>query len=278
MSKNPLKPRAFFVTHLSNLGKYNFKKLKNNINVGDELSIIKVEHKKWILCHNNSRIGELYKWEQDRLIRKIEKYNIDLVYIVKELSTYGYGTLTIAIYESNSYKQYLKYPKKLLVKQNTLSHEQLLTLELHRSLKLQIELVPRTCFWSNVRSNIKASEWNKIRRYIYQRSNFICEICGGRGNRHPVECHEVWEYDESPNTQRLVSFQSLCPLCHEVKHYGLAKIRGNSERAFKRFMEINNLDRLTAIKIINVVYRQWADRNELQWDLNIEYLYNLDLN
>lgn len=38
----------------------------------------------------------------------------------------------------------------------------------------------------------------------------------------PVECHEVWDYDDDRKIQRLERRVALCPACHEVKHAGLA--------------------------------------------------------
>lgn len=139
-------------------------------------------------------------------------------------------------------------------------------------MKLQIELVPSSCFWSNVRSNIKARQWDKIRKQVYQKANFLCEICGGKGTKHPVECHEVWVYEDITLTQRLSHFQALCPLCHEVKHLGFAGIRGNRERVFNRFKVINGLDENIAVEIKNAVFNQWRIRSQQKWDLNIDHL------
>ncbi len=145
-------------------------------------------------------------------------------------------------------------------------------LQHHSTLKLQIELVPKSCFWSNVRSNVKTSQWDKIRKVVYQKARFLCEICGGKGTKHPVECHEVWAYDDLALTQRLIFFQSLCPLCHEVKHIGFAEVKGNGERAFNRFKEINQLDEETARQIKTAVFRQWKIRSRKKWELDIELL------
>lgn len=296
--QNIIKPRAFFVTPLSNLQKYSYKKVKNEIHIGDELGILKLENRNWILTHNNKRIGAIYKFEIDRLIRKIEKYKIDLICVVKEKSLRGNDYMQVVFYDRELYqpnflsrdkKNNSKKASKIILKDrsvdqpigptNILTIEEQKILEHHSTLKLQIELVPSTCFWSNVRSNVKAGQWDKIRKVVYQKANFLCEICGGVGTRHPVECHEVWVYEEVTLTQRLNFFQSLCPLCHEVKHIGLAGIRGNGERAFNRLKEINQLDEATARQIKIVVFKQWKIRSLQEWKLDIEHLkeWNIDL-
>jgi len=150
-------------------------------------------------------------------------------------------------------------------------------LELHKTLLLQIELVPRTSWFSNVRSNVKTKHWDRIRKEIYLKANFKCEICSGVGETHPVECHEVWTYDIATHTQRLSYFQAICQFCHEVKHIGLAAIRGNGERASNRFTELNQLDIETAKEIRRAVFKQWRMRSKKKWKLDIDLLKTFDI-
>lgn len=144
----------------------------------------------------------------------------------------------------------------------------------HASLKLQIEMVPSSCWFSNVRSQVSARQWDIIRHAIYKKADNKCEICSGRGSRHPVECHEVWEYDDTTHIQKLLKLVALCPLCHEVKHLGLAELRGNAFRAIQRFIDINHLDYdpQEANDIINAVSRQREERGLAQWTLDISLL------
>ena len=99
--------------------------------------------------------------------------------------------------------------------------------------KLTIESVPTTCWFSNVRDHVSAAAWKKIALVVAKEAGSRCEICGGRGHRHPVECHEVWFYDDKTLTQKLVRLIALCPRCHEVKHIGLAKRRGRLNKALE---------------------------------------------
>src|ERR1017187_4837170 len=160
----------------------------------------------------------------------------------------------------------------LYLSNDTLSIEEKQFLQMHQGLNLQIELVPASCFWSNVRTNIEVHQWEQIKKIVYKKANYLCEICGSKGKHHPVECHEVWVYDFTTMTQRLGFFQALCPLCHEVKHIGLAGIRGTWKRAFNRFMILNKLDEFTAGKIESAVFKQWEIRSDLYWKLDIKHL------
>ena len=153
-------------------------------------------------------------------------------------------------------------------------------LKLHKTLKLQIELVPRSCWFSNTRKNLKKSHWDRIRKYHYKKANNVCEICRGKGKKYPVVCHEVWVYNDKTLVQKLAYFQAICPLCHEVKHIGLAGILGNRVRALKRFKKLNNLNNETADNIIHTVFKQWRIRSKYKWKLDIKHLkkYGIDIN
>lgn len=145
-------------------------------------------------------------------------------------------------------------------------------LEIHNGFKLQIELVPNGCWYTNVRSNVTKRQWDTIRKDIYQKAGYLCEICGGIGSRHPVECHEIWSYDIPTRIQKLEKLEALCPLCHEVKHFGFASERGFRLRALRRFSKINDISLEEAEEIIHVVLQQWQERSLLDWTLDISLL------
>jgi 5-methylcytosine-specific restriction endonuclease McrA len=70
-----------------------------------------------------------------------------------------------------------------------------------------------------------------LRKRTYRQANYRCQVCGGRGSKHPVECHEIWHYDDENKIQKLMGLIALCPSCHQVKHIGLAQIQGKGEEA-----------------------------------------------
>ena len=87
-------------------------------------------------------------------------------------------------------------------------------------MKLTIEYVPVSTWGVNVRSLVPQETWDILRRACYKKANYVCEICGGKGDTHPVECHEIWEYNSITLTQKLIGLIALCPSCHRVKHLG----------------------------------------------------------
>jgi 5-methylcytosine-specific restriction endonuclease McrA len=151
----------------------------------------------------------------------------------------------------------------------------------NKDLKLEVELVPTSCWWSNIRSNIKVSEWDRIRFVTGGLADFKCEICGDRGTKHPVECHEIWMYDEKKKIQKLLKFQSICPLCHQVKHLGLTQGFGREiyNRAVDRFTRLNDLTITSSHELIKQAVTQFKNRSSLKWKLDVSLLshYNITI-
>jgi hypothetical protein len=142
-------------------------------------------------------------------------------------------------------------------------------------LKLTIELVPKTCFYSNVRSEVTRTQWDIIRRQVASKAYNACEICG---DNFRIECHEIWHYDDKKLIQKLVGMTALCKSCHMVKHMGYANVSGNGEKAIAHFMKINKLTRKMADKYIDKAFDIWARRSSKQWELDITHLkeYGID--
>ena len=75
--------------------------------------------------------------------------------------------------------------------------------------RLTVELVPSTCWFTNVRSHVSRAVWDRLRRQVAEAAGGRCEVCGGRGRRWPVECHEVFSYDDDERVQRLERLVAL---------------------------------------------------------------------
>lgn len=108
-------------------------------------------------------------------------------------------------------------------------------------IKLTIEMVPSTCWFSNVRSHVSPFIWQKLKRITFKKTYDECEICGGTGRNWPVECHEIWDYDDYTKTQTLKGLIALCPLCHAAKHYGLSKSKGREQEILNPLEKVNNI-------------------------------------
>jgi hypothetical protein len=139
-------------------------------------------------------------------------------------------------------------------------------------MKLTIELVPSTAWYSNVRSNVTPAEWDVLRKECYKKAGYKCEVCGGKGPNHPVECHEIWEYDDGDCTQTLGGLIALCPDCHSTKHFGFARVSGKEKEAKLHLMKVNDLTEEQADKYIEEVFMIWEERSKYDWTLDISFL------
>lgn len=138
--------------------------------------------------------------------------------------------------------------------------------------KLTIELVPQTCWFSNVRNHIPKDEWDRLRKPVFQKAGNRCEVCGGRGPKWPVECHEIFEYDDARHVQTLVRMVALCPACHSVKHYGLAQVKGLEQQAFAHLCKVNGWTSEVGHRYVKEQFAIWRQRSQHQWDVDLSLL------
>jgi 5-methylcytosine-specific restriction endonuclease McrA len=160
------------------------------------------------------------------------------------------------------------------------------------NLKLSIELIPASSWFDNVRSIKTPEQWKKIKTEVYKKAGYRCQICQGKGEKWPVECHEIWSYedklgskiDDGPgerldgdekSKQTLKGLIALCPNCHMVKHFGLAQIQGKGEQAAAHFCRINKLPRDFLDLYLEISFEQWSKRSRQNWEVDISYLENL---
>lgn len=145
---------------------------------------------------------------------------------------------------------------------------------------LDIELVPESSWLNNVRAIVSRAQWDIIRNKVYDRAWHTCEICGGVGTKHPVECHEIWHYDDLKLIQKLKGMIALCPNCHLVKHMGFARISNKEDIAVAHFMKVNKLKKPDANRYISDAFAKWAARSKKKWILDISHLteYGIDIN
>lgn len=145
--------------------------------------------------------------------------------------------------------------------------------------KLTIELVPSSSWTDNVRAIVSKKQWDYLKSQVSSRAYNVCEICGGVGPKHPVECHEIWSYNNKKLIQKLEGMMALCPDCHMVKHIGLAGIMGKRAQALRHLMAINKMTIKKAEAYVEEAFKIWAERSKKTWTLDISHLeeYGIDI-
>lgn len=141
------------------------------------------------------------------------------------------------------------------------------------ALRLIPELVPAQQFGANLRAVLPTREWDRLRRACYAAAGNRCEVCGGAGRRHAVECHERWAFDDASRMQTLVGLVALCPACHEATHLGRAIAIGNGPRALVHLARVNAIDEGVLQVLVERVFALWEHRCSLgAWTLDLSWL------
>jgi len=83
---------------------------------------------------------------------------------------------------------------------------------------LSVELVSRHSWGKSLAQLLPQHLWDKLRRLIYRRYNWTCQVCNAYGIE--VHCHEYWKYDDHKHIQYLQDLVCLCKDCHDIKHWG----------------------------------------------------------
>jgi hypothetical protein len=141
---------------------------------------------------------------------------------------------------------------------------------------LFIDLVPSTCWFTNVRSCVDEGQWNALRTMVYRRAGNRCEACGvprGR-DRQRLEARERWEYDEDNYTQTLRRLIALCWSCHRATHFGFAEVTGTSAEAKAHLRAVNGWSAGEADTHIAWAFALWERRSAREWQLDLSILTN----
>ncbi|UXF74652.1 hypothetical protein K7574_21395 (plasmid) [Stenotrophomonas maltophilia] len=143
--------------------------------------------------------------------------------------------------------------------------------------RLTIELIPSSCWYKNVRSNVRVATWSRLQSLISTASGGRCEVCGGQGPQHPVECHEVWTFDDRLLRQRLDRLVALCPACHGVKHLGRWLARGQVQRPLAWYCHVNHVTPAEAAAAVRAALELNAQRSRRQYRLDVSWLQRVDV-
>jgi hypothetical protein len=139
--------------------------------------------------------------------------------------------------------------------------------------KLYIDMIPKTSYFTNVRSIFNDCDWNLIRHHIYERVDYKCECCGKKKLKY-LEAHERWEYNEETKTQKLVRIIALCKLCHSATHYGHSRRTKNIDKINNHIKKINNYTDDELHNHIKEAYTLWKYRNKIKWTIDLNIITN----
>lgn len=136
---------------------------------------------------------------------------------------------------------------------------------------LSIELIPKTAWYKNVRSTVPCSVWMEI-RVLHLRH--FCVYCG---TEHELNLHEIWQWDDIRHVQKLTGFETVCFLCHNIKHLAFGGImieQGVIERKdlVKHYCQVNDCSAKDFERDAFEAMKVWEERSKFVWILDMTYL------
>jgi hypothetical protein len=143
---------------------------------------------------------------------------------------------------------------------------------------LFVDLVPRSCWFTNVRSCVTQQDWERLRRPIFRRAGYRCEACGAtedRETRRRLEAHERWHYDDHTGVQSLRRLIALCSPCHLTTHFGYANVTGRTGRTGHALAHLRSVTGMTdreAWAHIDAAQNLWIARSARTWELDLNIL------
>jgi hypothetical protein len=140
---------------------------------------------------------------------------------------------------------------------------------------LFVDLVPSSCWFTNVRSCVIPQDWDRLRRMITNRAGERCEACGQAADTptgRRLEAHERWIYDEPTGLQALRQLICLCNQCHTVTHFGLPSIKGKDQEALDHLRTVTGMTDQKARAHINGAFALWRERSTREWSLDLSML------
>ena len=136
--------------------------------------------------------------------------------------------------------------------------------------KLDFELVPEECWYSNLRSVLPPAGWDIVRKDAYARAKGRCSICGKSGR---LEAHEKRSYAEKRAVQKLETVIALCRACHEVKHISRTQLTGRGDEAMEHFMKINGCSQMDYHAALGKANEEYLRRNKIEnWTTDLSWL------
>jgi hypothetical protein len=140
---------------------------------------------------------------------------------------------------------------------------------------LFVDLVPSSCWFTNVRSCVTERDWERLRRPIVARANQRCEICrrpADRGAGRWLEVHERWAYNTATSVQSLRRLICVCTDCHQATHYGLATVRGRDAEALSHLRSVLKISKQDAELLVEGAFELWSQRSRITWELDLSVL------
>jgi hypothetical protein len=136
--------------------------------------------------------------------------------------------------------------------------------------KLQIELVPSTSWFKDVKSTVPKIVWDDIKKQRFKRAEGKCEICGdsvdSQCRKLKLKCTELWGFNDEMKTQILFSVIAVCPNCYKVKNFGRITKKSDLFLVVRQLMKVNGMSISEAVSHIRESVYKCTERESYDFD------------
>lgn len=139
--------------------------------------------------------------------------------------------------------------------------------------RLSVDLIPSTCWHTNVRSSVSSDDWKRIADGVKARAGFQCEVCAAKADPAAqvfLEAHELFEFDNG--VQRLKRLTCICPACHQAIHFGRSVATGHETVARAHLMKVNAWSAWELEQHLRQAYAVWSQRSRQAWSLDLSII------
>jgi hypothetical protein len=138
---------------------------------------------------------------------------------------------------------------------------------------LNIELVPYTMHYKNVRAVVPGEVWHVVCDITHQMHNRRCCKCRRSAVEARLECHEVWSFTTSPApVMKMTGMLSLCHLCHMGKHIKFAELNGELPATRTHLMKYHQLTPLQFWWKVQKAVAKVRQLSRYEYSLDLTYL------
>lgn len=152
-------------------------------------------------------------------------------------------------------------------------------------MRIKIQMIPKSAYGKNVRSEVSASEWRRISLFVREQAAvcvggdengpcrivYRCEICGEEYEKiSDLDAHEEWTFQNGK--QKLKNIRAVCVKCHRVIHLGRTIHAGFEKEAKRWFCQVNRCSKKEYRKARDKAFRKWNKRSGMRWKLDISNL------
>ncbi|CAL5219776.1 g1679 [Coccomyxa viridis] len=140
---------------------------------------------------------------------------------------------------------------------------------------LTVDAIPENVLpYANLSNLLSKEDWDNLCRTTARAANYRCQISGGCNpdSQNPVQCQEVWAFDDDRAEMRLVGLQAVCSEIYLAKRL-LRQLDDNTRQtAMWTLQALNDWTIMEAEAYLQYIDGIARDRSRKPWTVDLSWL------